>query len=113
LGGVRLVVGVQLAGPAHDLLIGRVAADHRDLDRDRLVGGRRHDRSLAHLLRAGLAVGLGRALSGLAALGATGGAVAPPAHGRGLPRLRTLRRALLSGALRPRWAGRTRALALS
>src|SRR6185312_6122652 len=91
LGAVRLVMGMQLAGPAHDLLVGRVAADDRDLDRDRLVRGSGDDGPLAHVLQAGLAVGLGRALPGL----------------------RALARAVLGGALRLRRPGRTRALALT
>src|SRR5581483_2917 len=90
----------------------RMAANDRDLHGDRLVRGGRDDGPLAHLLRAGLALGLRRALPRLAALGAPARAIAPPAHGRASPRLGPLARALLGGALRTRRAGGTRPLAL-
>ena len=51
---VGLVVSAQLAGPANDLLVGRMAPDHGDLDRDRLVGAGRDHVALAHLLGARL-----------------------------------------------------------
>src|ERR671937_990688 len=80
---VRLVVGPQPAGAANHLLVGGMAADHGDLDRDRLVPADRDDRALANLLRPRLAGPGGRPGTRFAPLAPAGGpgrpAPPPPA----------------------------------
>src|SRR5687768_2270133 len=69
---VGLVVSMEPAGPADDLLVGRVAPDDRDLHRDRLVAAGRDHGALANLLRARLARGGGSPGARLAALAPAG-----------------------------------------
>src|SRR5215203_5839851 len=78
-------MGMQLAASPHDLLVGRVPTNDRDLNRDRLVGARRDDGPLPNLLGAGLALRLRRPLSRFTALPALRSAVAPSAHRRAAP----------------------------
>src|SRR5206468_12784303 len=63
---VGLVMGTQLAGPTNHLLIGPVAPDHSNLDRDRLVASRRDHGALTHLLGARFPLRRRGALRGLA-----------------------------------------------
>src|SRR5215216_2658186 len=104
---------MQLAGPPHDLLVGRMAANHRNLDGDRLVGAGRDHGALADLLRAGLPLGPGRPLAGLASLRAPSGSVAPPARRPDAPALGALACTLLGRSLGTGRGGRPRALALA
>src|SRR5262245_30766991 len=56
--GVALIVRVELARPAHDLLVLRVGLRHGDLDDDRLVALVRDDDAPALLAPAELGLGL-------------------------------------------------------
>src|SRR5215207_3746136 len=106
-------MGMQLAASPHDLLVGRVPTNDRDLNRDRLVGARRDDGPLPNLLGAGLALRLRRPLSRFTALPALRSAVAPSAHRRAAPALGALGGALLRRSLRAGRSGRLRTLALA
>src|SRR5215207_3892502 len=106
-------MGMQLAASPHDLLVGRVPTNDRDLIRDRLVGARRDDGPLPNLLGAGLALRLRRPLSRFTALPALRSAVAPSAHRRAAPALGALGGALLRRSLRAGRSGRLRTLALA
>src|SRR5262249_56506748 len=67
-GGVRLVVGVQLARAPDDLLVLGVDPDRLDLDHDRLVALVGDDYAAALLAPAGSRLGLGGARDRLALL---------------------------------------------
>src|SRR5436190_3718119 len=112
LGGVGLVVGADLAGAAHHLLVGGVPADHGDLHRDRLVGRRRDHLPLTDLLRPRLARRGRRSGARLATLGATPRPVPAATLPGAAATLGALARSLLDRALRARRSGGARALPL-